>query len=128
MLQVAVAVIERDGRILIGQRPAHKSHPLEWEFPGGKVEAGESPCEALLRELREELKIEAQIGCEIMRSRHRYGGKDPLELIFFEVVGFQGDPVNQVFADLRWIKRSEFASYRFLEGDRAFIRSLTAGL
>jgi 8-oxo-dGTP diphosphatase len=124
MLRVVAAVIERDGRILIGQRPVGKSHPLEWEFPGGKVEAGESPRKALERELREELDIDARIGREITRYRYAYNGKSPLELIFFEVLKFTGDPVNRAFAELRWISREELNSYPFLEGDMAFIRIL----
>ena len=67
MLRVVAGVIGRDGLILIGQRPPGKSHPMEWEFPGGKIETGESPREALARELREELEIEAHIGREIQR-------------------------------------------------------------
>ena len=71
MLRVVAAVIERDGLILIGQRPPGKSHALEWEFPGGKIEQGESPRAALARELREELGIEAHIGREMTRYRFK---------------------------------------------------------
>ena len=53
MIQVVAAIIERDGRILVGQRQASQSHPLQWEFPGGKVEPGETPEQALARELEE---------------------------------------------------------------------------
>jgi len=105
MLRVVAGLIERDGLILIGQRPVGKSHALEWEFPGGKIETGESPREALTRELREELEIEARVGREIERYRYGYGvnasGKNPLELIFFEVDGFTGEPVNRAFHEIR---------------------------
>ena len=77
MLRVVAAVIERDGLILIGQRPPGKSHALEWEFPGGKVEPGESPRAALARELREELEIEAHIGREMTRYRFTYRSASP---------------------------------------------------
>ncbi len=124
MLRVVAAVIERNGLILIGQRPPGKSHALEWEFPGGKVEAGESPRGALARELREELAIDARIGREMTRYRFAYGGKNPLELIFFAVDRFTGEPVNRAFAEIRWVAREDLASYPFLEGDHAFIRTL----
>lgn len=126
MLRVVAAVIELDGRILIGQRPPGKSHALEWEFPGGKIEAGESPRAALKRELFEELEIQARIGREMTRYRFTYGARNPLELIFFEVDGFYGEPVNRAFADIRWVRRDELSRYSFLEGDHAFIRELDA--
>lgn len=124
MLRVVAGVIGRDGLILIGQRPPGKSHPLEWEFPGGKIEAGESPREALARELREELNIEARVGREIERYQYGYQGKSPLELIFFEVDEFTGEPVNQAFHEIRWVRRDELGAYPFLEGDRKFIEAL----
>ena len=125
MLRVVAAVIEKDGMILIGQRPPGKTHALEWEFPGGKVEKGETPRCALKRELMEELQIEAHIGREITRYLYSYKGKHPLELIFFEVDGFSGEPINLAFADIRWVHRKELLTYPFLEGDRAFIRTLS---
>jgi mutator protein MutT len=124
MLRVVAGVIVRDGLILIGQRPPGKSHPLEWEFPGGKMEQGESPQQALARELREELEIEARIGREIERYRYGYAGKNPLELIFFEVDGFNGEPVNRAFHEIRWVRRAELTAYAFLEGDKKFIETL----
>jgi mutator protein MutT len=123
MLRVVAAVIEKDGLVLIGQRPPHKSHPLEWEFPGGKVERGESPRKALKRELEEELMIDADIGPELTRYHYSYRGKHPLELIFFRVDRFAGQPVNKAFADIRWVAREELQNYPFLEGDQAFIQS-----
>ena len=124
MLRVVAGVIVRDGLILIGQRPPGKSHALEWEFPGGKIEAGESPAQALARELREELEIEARVGRELERYLYGYSGKSPLQLIFVEVNGYAGEPVNRAFHEIRWVKRSELASYAFLEGDRRFIETL----
>jgi 8-oxo-dGTP diphosphatase len=124
MLRVVAGVIGRNGLILIGQRPPGKSHPLEWEFPGGKIEAGESPREALARELREELNIEARIGREIERYLYGYEGKRPLELIFFQVDEFTGEPLNRAFHEIRWVRREELSTYPFLEGDRRFIETL----
>ncbi len=124
MLRVVAAVIERDGRILIGQRPLGKSHPLEWEFPGGKVEVGESPRNGLARELQEELQIDAEIGKEMDRYLFGYAHQKPIELIFFEVSKFKGEPVNCAFQEIRWVRRDELKEYSFLEGDRRFIERL----
>src|SRR5579862_532856 len=84
-LTVAAALIIRNSKLLVCQRRRDDSHALEWEFPGGKVEPGESPAQALARELREELGIEATIGKELFRTSHRYGEfQAELELIFFQ--------------------------------------------
>lgn len=82
---VVAAVIERDGQILIGQRRAGDRHPLKWEFPGGKVEPYENPRDALRRELREELGIDASIGPEILRCEFQYSRRPPILLIFVSV-------------------------------------------
>lgn len=127
MLRVVAAVIEREGKILIGQRPPGKSHPLEWEFPGGKVESGESLTSALVRELREELGIEAKIGREIARYKYSYNGKKPIELIFFAVRSLRGEIVNRSFSEIRWVRRQELPGIAFLEGDRPLIEMLSSG-
>ncbi|HMK30787.1 MAG TPA: NUDIX domain-containing protein, partial [Terriglobales bacterium] len=72
MKYVVAALILRDGKFLICQRTKHQSMPLKWEFPGGKIESGEQPRDALRRELQEELGISAQIGDEVSRIRHVY--------------------------------------------------------
>lgn len=124
MLQVVAAILEREGRILICRRTAAQSHPLKWEFPGGKVEQGESPVAALSRELREELGIEAEAGGEITRYEFAYPGKTPILLIFIRVAQFTGEPQNLIFHEIRWEPRDRLSSFDFLEGDRDFIRSL----
>src|ERR1700747_2283310 len=84
-LTVAAALILRNSKLLVCQRHRNDSHALQWEFPGGKVEPGESPAQALARELREELGIEATIGKELFRTSHRYGEfQRELVLIFFQ--------------------------------------------
>lgn len=124
MLQVVAAIIEREGRILICQRTAQQSHALKWEFPGGKVEPGESPTQALARELHEELGITGARGQEITRYEYTYPGKNPVLLIFLHVEQFQGEPANLIFQDMRWEPRHRLASFDFLEGDRDFVRAL----
>lgn len=126
MLTVVAAILEREGRILIGQRRPGGSHALKWEFPGGKVESGESPEEAIVRELREELAIEASGVHEIHRYEYAYPGKRPLELIFLKIPVFTGEPVNQAFAKIAWAAPNELRRYDFLDGDRDFLIWLAA--
>jgi 8-oxo-dGTP diphosphatase len=119
---VVAAVIERDGRILITQRDAESWHPLKWEFPGGKVEAEETPEEAVVRELGEELAIQARIHGEIMRYEYQYPGRSPILLIFYRIVEFAGEPQNIQFEQIRWESPERLSEYDFLEGDREFLR------
>ena len=122
--QVAAAVIERDGLILIGQRKRGSRHSLKWEFPGGKLEAGETPQAALQRELREELGIEAVIGAELDCYDVQYSGGAVTRLYFFRVTEFTGEPQNLDFEQIVWERRGRLAAYDFLEGDVAFVRGL----
>jgi 8-oxo-dGTP diphosphatase len=127
MVHVVAAIIERHGRILIGQRQAEQSHPLKWEFPGGKVEPGESPQQALTRELEEELGIRGAHGPEITRYEFTYPGKNPIALIFYRVTGFEGEPQNLIFREMRWEPRAKLGEFDFVEGDRHFIQAFSAG-
>lgn len=124
MTTVVAAVIERDGQVLIGQRPAGKRHALKWEFPGGKVEAGESPEIALRRELDEELGIQAAVGDRIADYEYAYPGREPIRLIFFAVREFAGALDNRVFEQIAWEARDRLPDYDFLEGDVDFVRAL----
>ena len=121
---VVAAVIEREERILIGQRKRTARHPLKWEFPGGKVEPGEEHRAALARELHEELGIEATIGDEMDRYEVRYGEGPLTQLFFFHVTDFIGEPQNLDFEQIVWAHRSELKDFDFLEGDLRFIASL----
>jgi 8-oxo-dGTP diphosphatase len=121
MIEVVAAIIEREGRILIGQRRPEQSHPLQWEFPGGKVEPGETPGQALTRELEEELAITAARGNELLRYDFQYPGKGPITLIFFRVTAYDGEVRNLIYREMRWEPCSQLAAFDFLEGDRQFI-------
>lgn len=123
---VVAGVIERDGRVLVCRRAEDYPHPLKWEFPGGKVEEGETPAAALARELREELGTEAEIGGEIESYAFRYPGKTPILLRFYRVRRFAPEPVNRVFAEIRWETPARLPAYDFLEGDIDFVRRLAA--
>jgi 8-oxo-dGTP diphosphatase len=127
MLQVVAAIIEREGKVLVGQRTPTQSHPLQWEFPGGKVEAGEAPEQALARELEEELAIRATACAEIERYEYAYPGKKPIELIFLRVTAFEGEPSNLIFHDLRWQPAGSLRELDFLEGDREFLAAFYTG-
>ena len=100
-IPVVTALIRRKGMVLIGQRPEGQTLPGVWEFPGGKIEAGESPEVALQRELREELGIQAEIGNLAMAATHNYGTTGIL-LLFYFVDFWQGD--------LRSVHHSEIKS------------------
>jgi 8-oxo-dGTP diphosphatase len=115
-------VIERGDRILIAQRKQGGAHPLKWEFPGGKVEPGELPETALLRELAEELAIRAQIDCELARYEFQYPGRPEILLIFYRVVEFEGEPRNLNFARIEWVEKRRLSDFDFLEGDADFLR------
>jgi 8-oxo-dGTP diphosphatase len=123
-VRVVAAVIERNGRILIGQRRRGAWHELQWEFPGGKVELGEEPAAALVRELREELDIQARIGEQMASYPVNYPGRTPIELLFYAVTDFDGEPRNLCFESIVWARPEELPAYDFLEGDRDFVRRL----
>jgi 8-oxo-dGTP diphosphatase len=113
----------RDGRILICRRRADQPHPLKWEFPGGKVEAGESPEHALRRELEEELGIECARPSEMTRYTFTYPGKNPILLIFLLVTEWRGEVENRIFEAMKWETPERLRDYDFLEGDLPFLDS-----
>ncbi|MCC6586000.1 MAG: (deoxy)nucleoside triphosphate pyrophosphohydrolase [Bryobacterales bacterium] len=127
VIHVAAAVIVRDGKILIGQRPKGEWGEFEWEFPGGKLEPGEDPPGALQRELREELAIEATIGEELDRYEHQYAGTPRVLLVFHLVKEFAGEPQNLAFEQIKWEAPEALPAYPFLKGDVAFVDALSRG-
>lgn len=98
-----------------------------WEFPGGKIEPGESPQEALARELAEELGIQAEVGPAVTRIRHHYRGGGAVDLRFFAVREFAGEIDNQIYQQVRWVNLEDLTGYEFLAADRGLIRDLAAG-
>jgi 8-oxo-dGTP diphosphatase len=124
---VVAALIVRGDQVLICQRTKHQSLPLKWEFPGGKIETGEQPRDALRRELDEELGIRATVGDEVARLKHRYGNGAAIELRFFLVREFQGELENRIFRDIRWAARSELPNYDFLDADLRLVKDIAAG-
>ena len=124
---VAAALIVRGGEILIGQRRPEQPMALKWEFPGGKIEPGESPQQALVRELHEELGITATIGPLVTRIRHNYRHGGAVDLQFFAVRDFSGEIVNHIYHQFLWVRMEDLSDYEFLAADRELIRDLAAG-
>jgi 8-oxo-dGTP diphosphatase len=123
---VTAGILRRGGEILICQRKRSDRYGLQWEFPGGKVRAGEDVKAALGRELAEELAIEARVGEEIYRLKHRYPDRY-VEVIFFAVRAFKGKMENRVFEAVEWAPRESLADYNFLEADRELVARLARG-
>jgi 8-oxo-dGTP diphosphatase len=126
-ISVAAGVLFINDRILLGQRREVGSHPLKWEFPGGKLEPGETAAAALVRELREELAVEATPGPALWVTRHRYPGGPSVELTFVQTLAIDRTPRNLVFAELRWVTIAALGHMDLLEGDREFVSALQAG-
>jgi 8-oxo-dGTP diphosphatase len=127
MITVTAGILTDGDRVLICQRRAGSRFSLKWEFPGGKVEDGETPEGCLRRELREELAIEAEVGPEIHRTEHRYPNGFAVRLLFFRVDRFTGTPSNLDFERIEWVRRDELPGYDFLEADRELVDRMARG-
>jgi 8-oxo-dGTP diphosphatase len=133
--QVVAAVMVRGGagtpaagaQVLICQRTEKQAFALQWEFPGGKVERGEELKAALVRELHEELGIEAVVDEEIATVRHQYAEGLAVELHFFLVKEFAGEIENRIFREVRWEEREALDAESFLEADRGVVRMIRSG-
>ncbi|HZY62674.1 MAG TPA: (deoxy)nucleoside triphosphate pyrophosphohydrolase [Edaphobacter sp.] len=128
---VAAALILRENadglEVFICQRRPDQPMSLKWEFPGGKIEPGEGPEEALARELNEELGIAAIIGPRVARIRHKYRNGGAVDLQFFTVREFQGPLENRIFNDMRWAPLATLPEYDFLAADLGLIKDLSQG-
>lgn len=127
MKRVVAALIVQGGKLLVCQRTRHQTMPLKWEFPGGKIEEGEQPRDALSRELEEELGITATIGDEIARIQHEYPNGGMVELRFYVVREFKGELENRIFKEIRWAELKELAKFDFLEADLTLVKDLAEG-
>jgi 8-oxo-dGTP diphosphatase len=128
IVRVAAAVVRRGDEILITQRPPGGALGLQWEFPGGKIEAGESAEAALAREVREELGVEARVRERLHEQRHRYDHGLEVELVFVrcDLDSHAFTPSSAVHA-WRWVRPGDIDLSTVLEADRDFLRSLAAG-
>jgi len=124
----STAEIPSDHReILVCQRRPDQPMSLKWEFPGGKIEPGETAQQALIRELDEELGIAATIGRRVARIRHKYRNGSTIDLQFFLVNQFHGDLDNRIFNEIRWAPLPALPNYDFLAADLGLVRDLAEG-
>ncbi len=121
MLQVTCAIIEHEGKILICQRSSKMTLPLKWEFPGGKIEPGESKKVCLRREIEEELGIQIYIQEELSPVEHHYPNFS-LTLYPFRCKLCKGQPVAMEHAQAIWIQKSELDNFDWAEADLPIIK------
>ena len=135
MKHVAVGIILSNGRVLACQRKRTSRYPLKWEFPGGKIEPGESPYAAVVRELNEELEINAEPGEILLTNEWTYpkaaaepeGFDGRFRVTYFIIRSFAGAIVNRTFEQVRWVGIDELASMDILEGNREAVHLLQKG-
>jgi 8-oxo-dGTP diphosphatase len=122
VLVVAVALVDPDGRVLIAQRPEGKSMAGLWEFPGGKIESGEQPEDALIRELREELGIAVKEAClaPFTFASHTYGAFHLL-MPLYVCRRWEGTPEPKHHARLKWVRPNEMKNYPMPAADLPLI-------
>lgn len=116
-IPVSAGILKKDGRVLVGQRPENHTLAGLWEFPGGKIELGESPEQALARELNEELGIEAQVGGLKIACTHSYGDVGII-ILFFEVLFWKGEPKTKHHMNLEWVTPDELIRKNIPDANR----------
>jgi 8-oxo-dGTP diphosphatase len=131
MKEVVVGILTRGDQVLACQRRSDSRYALKWEFPGGKIERGETPSQALARELHEELDIRAAIGREFLRQEWIYpdGVADPerdgaFRVLYYYILSFTGTPLNRVFEQIRWVSLPDLQALDLLEGNRKAVAFL----
>jgi 8-oxo-dGTP diphosphatase len=125
VLVVACALVDTDGRVLIAQRPEGKQLAGLWEFPGGKVEGGETPEEAVVRELKEELDVETKVAClaPLTFASHSYESFHLL-MPLFVCRRFWGTPVAKEHQALKWVRPMQMRDYAMPDADTPLIAHL----
>ncbi len=121
-INVVAGIIINQNKILIGKRKDKDIGGGKWEFPGGKIEVGETNSEALERELYEELGISVKIGKELMNYEHMF--KTTIyNISFMEIIDYDGEIRNNAHSEIKWVKFSNLLEYDFISGDDRFIQS-----
>lgn len=126
-IPVVAGFLKRDGQILVGQRPENNSLAGQWEFPGGKIEMGETPEQALARELHEELGIEAQVGELKLACTHSYGDVGII-ILFYEIKFWKGEPKAHHHMMLEWIYPEELKTRPIPEANKKILDRLFQAL
>jgi 8-oxo-dGTP diphosphatase len=124
MTEVAVGVLRRNDKILICQRKKGARYELKWEFPGGKVEAGETTEQCLRRELFEELSIQIHSIERIRIEAAFYEDGGMFNVAYCFISGFRGEPQNNVFEQIRWVPLEELKHMDLLDGNKPFVAQL----
>jgi 8-oxo-dGTP diphosphatase len=122
---VIAAVVERGGRFLVTRRPHGVHLEGHWEFPGGKLEEGESHADGLRREMREELDAEVAVGGKILTVSHLYPDR-PVELHFYACT-LRGEASPRLGQELRWVTRDQMRALKFPPADEALVSQLLTG-
>jgi 8-oxo-dGTP diphosphatase len=125
-IPVVTGLIVKDGKVLMGQRHPDKLYPLHWEFPGGKVEHGEKPLEALQRELMEELLIGVSKAEVWFEDTMEYSNGLTYQVTFFLVRDFEGEPVNTEFNEIGWFTAPELDFIQHLSGNLNILEKIAA--
>jgi 8-oxo-dGTP diphosphatase len=123
-IEVAVALIVRDGSVLMGERRPDKVYPLHWEFPGGKLEANETPYEALRRELNEELSIEIEHAKECYAEIATYSNGVTYDIRYFLVHDWSGEIQNREFNRLLWVSNEMLPTLTHLSGNKNILERI----
>ncbi|HTO24134.1 MAG TPA: (deoxy)nucleoside triphosphate pyrophosphohydrolase [Spirochaetia bacterium] len=122
-MKVTAGILWRDGRVLLALRRPGKHMGGKWEFPGGKIEPGETPEESLARELEEELDVQARVG-DFLCCVHYEGDGVSLELMVYRVDHFEGTPALKEHQEIRWVSPRELRSYELADSDRTVVERL----
>ena len=122
-MRVTAGILEENGRVLIARRRPGKHMGGKWEFPGGKIEPGESPEEALARELSEELAVRVRVGTQICRVFFEGGGVS-LELLVYRIEAFEGVPELREHDEIRWVLPEELSAYDLADSDRRVVKAI----
>ena len=125
MIHVVAAVMVKGGAVLVAQRAAGGRQGGLWEFPGGKVEAGEAPEAALQRELHEELGVDVVVGDCLGREVHE-DDRGRFEIAFYRVGEWRGEPVPHEHDAIAWVAQEGLSDYAFAPADRGFVDGLAA--
>lgn len=126
-IRVVAALIRQGGQVLLTQRKPGRHLGLSWEFPGGKVEAGETDEEALMRELREELGVSVVVGTRCFETRHTYGARE-MHLLVYRCRLTEGEPRALDVNAVEWVPEQKIQERSFLPADLPLVHGIANGL